>query len=63
MSDAERPDPDALLARMKREEAACVARQAEDFLRHVAGRGEDLRHAASGAAEASRGMRGCGRDR
>ena len=61
MSDAERPDPDALLARMKREEAAASRGKLKIFFGMSPGCGEDLRHAASRAAEASRRMRGCGR--
>ena len=40
-----RPDPDALLDRLKRDEQAASARQAEDLLRRVGRRRQDLRDA------------------
>ena len=47
-----RPDPDALLASIHREDDAGAARTAEDFLRDVPRRGQNLRDAAGRAAAA-----------
>ena len=63
MSDAERPDPDAILARMKREEAAATRGKLKIFFGMSPRCGQDLRHAASRAAKASGRMRGRRRDR
>ena len=57
MTEAERPDPDEILARMKREETAATRGKLKIFFRDVAWRGQDLRHAASGAAKTSGGTR------
>ena len=55
-----RPDPDALLARVKEEEARAGARQAEDLLRRGRRRRQDLRD-AGGRARAARRRRRRGR--
>ena len=44
-----RPDPDELLDKIQRDEERKAARPAEDFLRRIGGRGEDLCHVAGRA--------------
>ena len=53
MSEAERPDPDALLARLKREEAESARGKLKIFFGMSPGCRQDLRHVASRAAETS----------
>ena len=60
MSEPERPNPDEILARLKRDETESRSGQTENFLRDVPGCREDLCHAASRAAEASRRLRSRG---
>ncbi len=55
MTEAERPDPDEILARMKRDETAAARGKLKIFFGMSSGRGQDLRDAASGAAEGAQG--------
>ena len=54
-SNEQRPDPDLLLAKVKRQEARGAARQAAHLFRLLGGRRQDLRDAGGGAQARSEG--------
>ncbi len=55
MSEAERPDPDALLAQMKREEAKSTRGKLKIFFGMSPGVGKTYAHAAGGAQKQAEG--------